>query len=702
MGKFNSRAALIAACASPLAALSLGGPALAQDPGAAPADGLEIVVTAQKRSETLRETPIAITVVSGEAVEARGLTALDDIAALSPSFRIETGENANDTRITLRGISANAVELAQAPSVGIYVDGVYQSGRQGLNVDLLDVGQIEILRGPQGVIFGRNTAAGALNITTRRPPQDFEARVSSEIGEDEYWRVAGGVGGPLIENALFARAAAYATERDGYVRNTINGRLLGGGEGHGVRGSLLYDQGGAFTANLTADYAYDFTLSNPKVPDYRARRVAFNNPHDDEREVYGAALTLTYDFGSVALTSITANRTWSDLRRDDSDASPVSLIFSTNDVTSETLSQEIRLADTGDGAFHWLIGAYLSDETIDSRTDLTLLGDSGVSVQKLDDKSYALFGQASYAFNPRVKLTLGGRQTKDERDVSDNQTGFVPGLIGSPTGPVLNEVQTDYNVFTGRVALNVALTPDHMAYAVVSQGYRAGGVNVAVAAPTDSYAPEESLNYELGLKSSLFARRLQTSLAAFYIDYQDLQVFLTDPLTNANYTANSDEARTYGLEIEVTAELTDQLLLTAALGWTEAEYVRFANCDLTPVTDCSGNAIQNAPDLTAALRVDYERPLGALLLFAGADVNYTGETYLAATNRPESLRGAYTLANGELGLRGQARTWSIAAWGRNIFDEAYISGYLEASPLAADSYTLGQPQSFGLRATRTF
>ncbi len=700
-------------CVWPVALMACGGHALAQQ--YAEPEGLEIVVTAQKRSETLRETPIAITVIPGDVIEERGLNSFDDIAKLSPSFRVETGENANDTRIVMRGISASAVELAQPPSVGVYVDGVYQSGRAGLNVDLLDVAQIEVLRGPQGTIFGRNTAAGALNITTRRPPEEFEARINGEVGNFNYWRAGGAIGGPVIGDSVFGRIAAYGTERDGFVDNTFNSSTLGGSEGYGIRGALLYDGGGAFTAALSADFTNDFVTSNPRVANFRQRSVSFNSPHDDDRDVAGVALTLTYDFGGAELTAISGYRTWDDLRRDDLDASPLPQSFSTNDVSSEALSQELRLASAGGGSFDWLVGLYASDETIESRTDLTLslpalppafppsfVAYSGVSNLELQDRSSAVFGNVSYRFGERYKVTLGGRYTEDEREVRDDQTGFIPSLLGSPFGPVSNSASTDYGVFTGTASVSANLTPRQTVYASIAQGYRAGGANVAALAPQRTFDPEESINYEIGLKSALLDNRMTFAVAAFAIEYTGLQVFLSDPTTFANYTANSQEARSFGVEAEVTLRVTESLTLSGGFGVNETEYTDFRNCDLTPITDCSGNALQNAPDTTASLRLDYEQPFGGVLLFTGADISHTGKTFLSPTNSQASRREPYALLNAELGLRGVDRNWSLSLWGRNIFDQEYVTGYLEASPFSADTYVLGTPRTFGARAARTF
>ena len=687
------------------AAVGLLAPAsvLAQD-DPEPAVLAEVVVTAQKREEQVQDVPIAITVLPGELLDQRGLTGLDDISRLTPSLRIESGENPNDTRIVMRGIAAGSVELTSAPTVGVYVDGVYMSGRQGLNVDLLDVGQIEVLRGPQGTLYGRNTAAGALNITTRRPTASPTARFGTELGNYDAYKLSAALGGPLAPG-LNGRIALTTSSREGYVENT-EGSPLGGFELRAARLALAYDNG-PFSADLTVDALEDEIGSNPNVGNWRDRRVSLNDRNEVLRDVAGGALRLGYDFGSVSLTSITGYRYWRDERYDDLDDGPTSDSLSLNDVSSRSLSQELRLASVGDARLDWLVGLYGVSEEIDSYSDLTLtLGPAqfrGFARTVFEDESYAVFGQATYDLTETLKLTVGGRYTEDTREQTQTQTGFIPGLIGSATGqPVESASETDYGLFTGRLAVSYEPTPEHTVYGSISQGYRAGGSNVSAAAPQAAYDPEESLNYEVGYKGRLWDDRLQVSAAAYFIDYQKLQVFLTDPVTLVSYTSNSEAAESYGFEFEAAAVLAPGLTAVGSLGWTRARYTDFELCDASPVASCTGNEMQYAPDWTGAARVDYRRPIaGGHEIFAGLDVNYTGEMYFTPTNAADSLREALWLTNGEVGVAFSDGT-RVALWGRNLTNEQYFTAYTEPGLSPVSTYALGLPRTWGVRLSKSF
>ncbi|RVT39164.1 TonB-dependent receptor [Sphingobium algorifonticola] len=367
----------------------------------------------------------------------------------------------------------------------------------------------------------------------------------------------------------------------------------------------------------------------------------------------------------------------------------------------------MRLASQGEGAFEWLVGTYFYREVNHLNSEIALSFPTpfglqkfvGTSATRLVDRSQAAFGQASYTLAPGFKITAGGRVSKDRQRISAQRGGFIPNLI-SPGSDRFSTVDTDVSL---KAAVQYEPSDAATLYATVSEGYKSAGINAAALPPSlaaqQIFRPERSINYEAGYKGFLFGRRLSLDAAIFYIGYNDLQVFRSDPLTFTNYVSNAEKARSYGAEIELRARLTDRLDVSGSAAINRTAYRRFAECAVG--TDCTGNRLANAPSMTANGRVSYAAPLGnALELRIGTDISYVGRTYFEPTNAVESRRSGFAIWNLDVALSEIGKGWTLSAYAKNLTDRDYFTDTLEV-PLATGGsawrYLPAAPRTFGVR-----
>jgi iron complex outermembrane recepter protein len=679
------------------------------------ADASVIIVTAQKREQSILEVPVAVSVISGAELEDRNISRFDEIARLVPNLQFEPGQTPNENSFALRGISAATVAQGLQSSVGVYVDGVYVAGRSALNFDLFDIERIEVLRGPQGTIFGRNAAAGALNIVSAKPGSQWSSRASLEYGNYDTVRATASVGGELGDSGLFVQLGGGYNRNDGWITNQFDGRRLQQLEGGGVRGSIAYRPAESIVhITIAGDYYQERNLSAVTSATPYTREVNVNTLPFNNRDVYGISGTVDVDLDAVKLTSITGFRGYTADRQADNDATEQNTQFGRNQEEVGGLSQELRLASQGGGSFDWLAGLFYYREVNrlisgislalpTGPAQLTLF--NGQSSSRLLDKSVAGFGQASWRFSPKWEITLGARYSDDQQEVDVTRSGFIPRVLSAGN----NSFATSSTDFSVKGALRYEIEPNQSVYASIGEGYKGGGLNVSVLsgalASRQGYLPERALNYEIGYKGNLAKGRLQINLAAFYLDYRDLQVFITDPQTLQNYIGNASKARSFGLEAEANARLSRNLQITGAVGWTDAEYIRFAECSQSGSVDCDGRRLSRAPSVTASLRADWRVELGGFKLGFTPDISYTGPTYFDPFNFEQSRRAGYVLIGGEIALAPASGPWSFSLWAKNLAEEDYFTDAIESPNPFGPSvwrYTVGPPRTYGVRARMSF
>jgi iron complex outermembrane recepter protein len=690
----------------------------------------EIVVTAQKRSERLIDVPISVSVISAEEIERGGIRNLNDASRLAPNFQIETGRTSNDVRLSARGISAAAEVTGQPESVGIFVDNVYFSARNIANLNFANIERVEVLRGPQDTLFGRNTSAGAINIVTRAPTNEFSVRAQGEYGNYNNVRLQGGVSGPVIRDTLYFSASGSFADQDGYQNNEITGISQQGQKSYSGRGTLrLRPADSGFDITLTGDYYKDDNLSGVLDSSPFDREITSDIPSTDSLELYSASLNASYDFGPVTLTSITSYVAFEQsifLTVNTTPQAPGQRSNTQEFEDRKTFAQEFRLSSNGQQRLTYIAGFYYFNEDLERQSDLTLTTIvPGPSVPMAppfiitqgtvfrpfsqDSESWAVFGQARYELTERFSALVGARYTQDKKTVVTETTGSIFPILGP--SPRLSQSGND-NAFTFKGVLQYQLGADAQAYASYSQGYKEGTFNPLSLAGTpfedlQEVKPERSTNYEVGFKANLLDRALALNVAAFYIDYRDLQVFFNDSATLTTVLTNAPKTRSVGFEFEAIAQMSADFRANVSIGYADATYVDFPGC-ARGGTNCDGNRTVYAPDVSANAGFVWSPSLSdALQLQIGSDVALRGATFFDVTNDQNSRRAPYATVNGSIGVSTVDGRWSISAFARNVFDEDYFVGYRDPNPIIfgtpfAPSYIPAAPRTFGVRVGVAF
>ena len=702
--------------------------------------GLDVVVvTSQKRAENIQDVPISVTAISETELRNRSAESLRDLQDAVPNLSIYSQTDFNPNFI-IRGVSSGARNVGFESSLGVYVDGVYMGRTSGFNQQLDDIERVEVLRGPQGTLFGKNSVSGALNIVTRRPGDDFEGSVFAEYGNFDHVHVGGYMSGPLVEGILAAKLSGYVRQRDGFVENinpdgpeTVNNE-----DTWGVRGELRYTPVPALDIALRGDYTaadrrvlngeVEAILSNPvglplvgAVPG--PRTVSIDGKNKEDRTLSGTSLTAEYTFDSgYELTSITAMRNIEyGLPDADLDGEPASYLATDYIDEISQFTQEIRLASPQDQRWRYIAGIYYLDQDSDSSRSLVLgsdmrstLGALGVPPALLNDltyfgtvetQSFALFGNLSVDITDRLELEGGLRYNKESKDLVFGQDGID--VLGLPTiAPFSDEIEEED--LSPTIGLNFSPTDHTLLYARYARGFKSGGWNADILSspdPEDIIFDAESIDsYEVGLKTDFFNRRARLNVALFHMSYEDIQVSRFNSVTSSFETANAAEARSQGFEVEFSARPAEGLDLSAAVGYADAEYKSYP--DAAPGVDLSGTRL-DAPDLTLSAAAQYTRPISANLEATGRlDYSYRSDTPGDGLDPTSALDSIKTL-NGRIGVTSQNGV-SLFFWARNITDEDYVIAAYDGGNLASTIgveqrfATYGEPRTYGVMLSFDF
>ncbi|MES2033718.1 MAG: TonB-dependent receptor [Pseudomonadota bacterium] len=698
-----ARRALALSCgiAALTAALSVGAPALAQE-----ATVEEIVVTAQKRSENLQDVPISVAAVDGEALRAI-FAGGEDILALGtrvPGLYLESSNGRVAPRFYIRGLGNADFDLAASQPVSVIMDEVVMENVVLKSTPLFDIDRVEILRGPQGTLFGRNTTAGIVKFDTVRPSDSFSAAGTVTAANYGTLTFDGGVGGPLIDGVLSARVSALIQHRDDWIDNGFTGKedTLGGFDERAARLQLLYTPTEELSALLGVHArslkgtsavfrANILTAGSNKLNGNYDRETVYydgggNNPQ--EYNGWGTSLRVDYDLGDVTLTSITAYENADGFSRGDIDGGNMvtgpGFIPFPSDTTDgidnlDQFTQEIRLASDSEGPFAWQVGAFYFDSEVDMTTSPGFVAPTTL---RHSNTSWAVFGQASYDVTEQLKLTGGLRYTSDEKDLEV--------LAGpNPAAPVEvsdEKVSWDVSAFYG-------VTPDVSLFARVAAGFRGPtiqGRDVAFLNPPSVAQSETILSYEVGFKSELFNRSVRLNGALFTYTIEDPQFTAVGGAGNLNQILNADEGKAWGFEIDGEWVATENLVFTAGYSYNNTEIndsdLAIAACAQCTVTDplnglgqalVDGNPFPNAPeyifDFTARFSVPYED--GEFFVFT--DWNVQGETNLFLYESKEFNSDGNFEGGLKLGWARLDGSFEAALFVRNITDEDNLKGGID-------------------------
>lgn len=639
----------------------------------------KVTVTARRREEDVQDVPTPITTLSGATLETQRVYKVQDLQQVLPSVNVAF-IHARQSSVAVRGIGNNPASDGLEGSAGVYLDNVYL-GRPGMAVfDLLDIEQLELLRGPQGTLFGKNTTAGVLNISTRAPTFSPERTVEVSGGQDGYFQAKGTVNGALTET-LAARLSAYRTRDDGFIKNIHNGEDLNDGERQGVRGQFLFEPNEDFSLRWINDYNEEDSSTGTMVvygaPARYWQRAALvgaspvRDPDDKKVNIDGRQSVSVHQGGSsveanwnlaggYTLTSISAYRYWHFTPANDESLNVPALLNTGVEVHDRQFSQEIRLASPTGGAFDYVVGAYVFNQNLGNKTftdygsqaDLFLLGANlgainNVSTKangKIETDSYALFAQGTWHLTDRLDFTAGLRGTYEEKDANIKRFAPVGGAAVTGQAAAIRAAQLgaydsgDLSLHNAAPSFLLSLAyrfdENLLGYASLAHGEKSGGVNLAVGsapvAGADSLlvGPERANDAELGFKSTLLDRRLLLNANLFWTGihgYQATTLYQAPGSTNVvQVLANAGSVRSRGLEFEATALPVRGLTLNFNGSYNDVTYLSFKDAP------CPGE-VSTAPGAPATCDLTGERVVGASKWIA----NLSGEYKWQLENRIE-------------------------------------------------------------------
>lgn len=675
-----------------------------------------ITVTARRRTESLQDVPVAVSAFGEEAMKDLQATNIDGLQGAVPNMNIVQGRGSSSAvNVFIRGIGQPDALQTFDPGVGMYVDDVYYSRIQGALFSLFDVQQIEVLRGPQGTLYGKNSTGGAIKLTTKNPFDDQGGSVELTAGDFGRWEGRWYVGVPVSERFAMSLAGAWV-QNHGYVSNPDNHEDYNDERTGSLRAKLAFRPTEGVEATLSLDYTDQdngLTLGAPTAPltqtDFLLGTVVLLQPEEGEYDFRsrtsfapdqgqtlthkGAAFDLQWQFAPEwTLRSISA---WRKLDTDafvDIDASEYELGDVLVAIDQEQFSQELQLQfDDGEG-LQAIFGAYYLREDVPSyqeayADDLLAFGGLPISfLRTIDDDlettSYAAFAHASWEFAPTWTLSGGVRYTKEEKDYFRTTSTFSD-LLGNADPALAFQIDEDWSAVTPSLSLQKAFTDNVMGYVSANRGFKSGGFNGRANAATEisSFDPEYVWTYEAGLKMQSADHRLTGNLAYFHSDYEDFQARVSevqnpdDPIPYFAFPVlNAAELKIDGVEFEGVALLGEATRLSAQVGWMDARYERFDDPRIAvdPTLSTLHEHVPFSPEWSARVALQHSFDLGGHGgLTVGADASYRSETWLAVDNRDGLRQGAYTL----VGLYGvwdsPEYRWQLRAGVRNLTDEVY-------------------------------
>lgn len=662
----------------------------------------EIIVSARYRSENLAEVPDSITAFTPADIDAFRIERINRVASLTPNLRFSDDQEVGVSTLIIRGVRQN--RGTGQPPVSFRIDGVSATNNLLTTQDLFDIESIEVLRGPQGALYGRNAIGGAILVTTRQPTEEpeFALRLSAAEGDD--FVLAGSASGPVSDNLLY-RASLRVQDRDGQLENAyLDNARVDFKESTSFRGRLVYTPSDRLTVALTGQYSDQFGGSGYFMPGSEGviplpppdGPIFFGNPtyeiqsnsvgesHVDFRE---ASLKIDYAFDWATLTSISSYSDVASENDQDLDQTLFDAINIEVDDDSQTFAQEFRLASDAAARLRWVAGAYYFTQDRFRSLATTFFGQPvPAAAQDLELENFAFFGNLSYDLTEALELTLAFRYDDETpRDLTQGRS----------------ETFTDWQP---KVSLAYDFSDDWLGYVTFAKGFRAGGFNNL--APGSNFEPgfdAESLwSYEAGVKGAALGGRVRGSLALFYIDYTDQQFFLFDQ-TGTQANINVPESEILGGELELSASLTESLRLDLAAGFTDSEIVRYDGVSgvLVPPEAIEGSEVPGAPTWTLNLGLQHRLPvLDTMSFVSRVDFEHRGKTYWTLDNLDQ--QEAYDLVNLSFSLEGER--WEARLFANNLFDEEYIEWFFGARfiGLPADIAWPSAPRQVGVEFSLSY
>lgn len=714
--------AITASLAAAEAALAQSAPEAAGEPV-----GLEeVVVTAQHRSENVQTTALSVSALGGDELAARHIDNVQGLSAAIPN--VNFGTYNGSARVSIRGIGDDAISPGAEARTAFHVDSVYLSRPQASMAGFYDIDRVEVVRGPQGTLYGRNATAGAINVLTKNPTDTFEGYAKATLGNYELYKGEAAVGGPL-GGGFSGRLAAQITSRGGYGHNITAGGDVDDEETRGVRAKLRYELSPDVDLVLSADHFHQddhnggwhyLGPGSPGLTPFANQLggaipldrydVSGNVPSRTKRETGGVSAAVNADLGGANFTSISAYRELESRTLTDYDMTNLNLALYDIREKADQFSQEFRLqSDYARG--HWLVGAYYFKESghgslaipLDQRLYFGPPGYvQGYYIEgDLDTEAYAVFGQADFAINDSLSLVLGGRYSSERKSIDeglafDTLTPFN-GVVAP--GPLFtNEDSKRWSDFTVRASVEYKPTSNIFIYATYAEGFKSGGFNLGGLQP--AFNPEGLKDYEAGIKAEWFDRRLRTNISVFKYDYSDLQV--TKVVDASLRVENAARAKLYGAEFEIVARPIAGLELGANVSLLHSKYTRFETQDparaALGLLDLAGNELNQAPSYSVSLSAEYTAPVASGELTLRGEGHFVDDVYFTPFNLSYVGQPSYEKFNLFATYEPSEGNWTLQLFARNIGEKITRASAVVGSGLAGFpiSGSYAPPRTYGV------
>lgn len=687
----------------------------------------DIIVTAQRRNQNAQDVPIAIIAVSADTLVASGAANIQDIKMVAPGVEVQS--NNGSALPIIRGVGSKAVGAGIENPVAIYVDGVYYAAATASLFSFNNIERLEVLKGPQGTLFGRNATGGLIQVVTKDPRSDFSGRVN--LGYGNYETIQGDLylTGGLSQNLAADFAVTTSFMGDGYGTNLTSGKdVYRTYHDIALRSKLLLSLGDDTEARLTIDYSDSrhnmhaarmlngVTAPAPFGPAYGGKAWDIESDVDPMITTAqgGVALRVDHDFGGIKLASITAYRDVDYQVLFDIDYTATRGRVGDVKQSDWQFSQEFQLLSDDQQSLQWVLGAYyFKAKSIYDRVQVSFLGPAALPAGSLGDfvqadtfshqgtDSKSLFGQSTLVLSPRLNLTAGLRYTSEKRDLSGAGLLTTDGGVEVITTPQTKRSET-FNKLSWRFALDYKLADDVLAYASFNRGFKSGGFNPS-SLTLPSFVPEILDAYEIGLKSTLFDRRVRLNLSGFYYDYSKLQV--SRSVDGATGIYNGGTAEIYGLEAEMQAQLSRNLTLAAGYQYAHGKYTSFPGAvvsipaagggEAITTADVTGNWAVLTPKSTLNLSMNYSVPIQSDTLDINAGLYYNSGYFHEPDNRLKEPD--YALLNASIAYQF-ADGYSVRIWGKNLTNQsvANAAGIISFGTTGLFRASYAPPRTYGI------
>jgi iron complex outermembrane recepter protein len=679
-----------------------------------------VTVTATKTGAAdVQSTPVAITVLPATALEQMGVHTVEGLAGVVPT--VTMSQDAGAAQVTIRGIGTNSTVAGADPSSTVHLDGVYLGRPAMVFTDFLNVERIEVLRGPQGTLYGRNSVGGTINIVTRQPTNTLETSVRLTAGNYDQLRAEGAVSGPLVKNKVMGNFAFLGGTREGFVKDLDHpDHSLGSEDTWAGRGQLRTVLGAHSELLLSGDYGrfegVPLTYAKPIVA-----KPAFTLPFVSPGSLWtvrtsdvtsgkniqqGVSAKLAVRLNrTMTLTSLTAYRKSNYRVFTDLDATELQVQTADVPDVQRQLSQELTLVQRTE-KLTWIGGAFFFDEHNQGQVEITFY--PAVQIRpfaRIGGSARALFGQATYSLSSRVSLTAGVRYTNEQKDLANTGGVYRLGtdILFDPATFYDYVDSASYQAWTPKASIQMQVSRDTFVYASATRGFKSGGFNITAPKPGGAFNPEFVWSFEGGLKRTMAGGRIRVNTAVFSNHYQDLQVqsFVRPGVIDVS---NAGSSTIRGVEGEVAADARHGLQLAGNVSWLDATYSRytFTAPGTAPggkALDASGNRLNNAPQWSGSGSAVYELATGrAGTASVRGDVSWQSRVFFTPLNDAIETQKAYGLVHVRAGFGPPSRRWEIAVYVRNLGNQGYITGTSNV-PLPAFTGRPGEPRHWGTQLT---